>query len=84
MPALRFGRVETTIGPMWIAETPVGVAAASRSDALQPFLDGLVRRFPSLAPEPGPVDGKWVEAVIADGALPAVDLRGLSEFDARV
>lgn len=84
MPALRFGRVETSIGPMWVAETLVGIAAASRSDALQRFLDGLGRRFPRLAPEPGPVDGGWIEALIAAGTLPPVDLRGLSEFDARV
>ena len=84
MPALRFGRVETSIGPMWVAETSVGIAAASRSDALQPFLDGLRRRFPRLAPEPGSMSGEWVEAVIADGALPPVDLRGLSKFDACV
>ena len=84
MPALRFGRVETSIGPMWVAATPVGIAAASRSDAPQPFLDALGRRFSDLAPEPGPVDAGWVEAVIAVGELPSVDLRGLSSFDARV
>lgn len=84
MPGLRFGRVDTSIGPMWVAESSFGIAAASRSDALQPFLDALARRFPGVAPEPGSVDGEWVEAVIAHGALPPVDLRGLSTFDARV
>lgn len=84
MPALRFARVDTSIGPMWVAESSFGIAAASRSDALPPFLDALRRRFPSLAPEPGSVDGEWVEVVIAGGPLPPVDLRGLSTFDARV
>jgi O-6-methylguanine DNA methyltransferase len=84
MPGLRFSRVDTSIGPMWIAETSLGIAAASRSDAVQPFLDGLRRRFPRLAPEPGSVDGEWVESVIATGSLPPVDLRGLSTFDAGV
>ena len=32
MPAIRFGRVETSLGPMWVAETDAGVAALSRSE----------------------------------------------------
>ena len=42
MPPLRFARVETSLGPMWVAETDLGVAAVSRDD-----LEGsLTRRFP--------------------------------------
>lgn len=84
MPALRFGRVETSIGPMWVAETDLGVAAATRSEPLDPFLEGLRRRFRGVGPEPGSVAGDWVDAVVDAGRLPSVDLRGLSSFDARV
>lgn len=84
MPGLRFGRVETSIGPMWVAETDRGVAAATRSEPLEPFLDRLRRRFPDLAPEPGSMSGDWVEAVLDAGDLPPVDLRRLPAFDARV
>ena len=57
MPTLRFARVETSIGPMWVAETDVGVAAVSRSE---PFA-ALRRRFPGASVEPGEVDGSWIE-----------------------
>ena len=84
MASLRFARIETSIGPMWVAETEVGVAAATRSEALDSFLFGLRRRFPDLIPEPGSVADDWVAAVIGAGRLPPVDLGGLSPFDARV
>ena len=84
MPPLRFARVETMLGPMWVAETDVGVAAVSRSDSLESFLIGLRRRFASAEPEPADLDGAWVDAALGGGPLPAVDLGGLSAFDARV
>jgi len=54
MPPLRFARIETAIGPMWVAQTDVGVAAVSGADALEAFLGPLHRRFPDLEPIPGP------------------------------
>ena len=84
MPPLRFARVETSLGPMWVAETDAGVAAASRSDALDTFLDGLRRRFPGLRPEPAELAAGWVEEAVSGGALPPVDLGGLPDFDAAV
>lgn len=80
MPGLRFARVETALGPMWVAETDAGVAAVSRSDSPQSLLSALRRRFPDLEPIPAEIDAAW----IADGRLPTVDLRGLSAFDGRV
>jgi len=80
MPALRFGRIETPIGPIWLAETDAGVAAASRSEALEAFLAGLRRRFPRSVAEPAELDAAWLDG----GAPPPLDLTGLSAFDARV
>jgi AraC family transcriptional regulator, regulatory protein of adaptative response / methylated-DNA-[protein]-cysteine methyltransferase len=80
MSTLHFARVETSIGPMWVAETDAGVAAVSRSE---PF-PALERRFPEALVEPGMVDGSWIDAALRGGPLPPVDLRGLSPFDARV
>ena len=80
MASLRFGRTETVLGPMWMAETDAGLAACSRSDALERFLDGLRRRFPGDEPMPGEVDASWVGSRVA----PPVDLGGLSTFDRRV
>jgi AraC family transcriptional regulator of adaptative response/methylated-DNA-[protein]-cysteine methyltransferase len=80
MPLLRFARVDSPLGPMWVAETDAGVAAVSRSEPLEPFLAALRRRFPRLEPEPGPVDASWAAA----GVAPPLDLRGLPSFDARV
>jgi O-6-methylguanine DNA methyltransferase len=77
---LRFARVETPIGPMWVAETDAGVAASSRSDSLEGFLAPLRRRFPGLEPVPTELDAGWVEGTW----LPPVDLRGLSAFDRAV
>lgn len=80
MPAIRFSRAETSLGPVWVAETDVGVAAVSRSASLEGFLAPLRRRFPDLDPVPADVDAGWVD----DGPLPPVDLRGLADFDRRV
>ena len=80
MPTLRFGRVDSPLGPLWVAETDAGVAACSRSDSPEPLLAGLRRRFPGLEPEPGVVDGAWIDG----GRQPPIDLRGLSGFDRSV
>ena len=80
MPQLRFARVETSLGPMWLAETDAGVAAASRSDSLEAFLAPLRRRFPALVTVPADLDAAWV----GGHGLPPVDFRGLPSFDAAV
>ena len=80
MAPLRFARVETTLGPMWVAETDRGIAALAREEALEPFLSALRRRFPDHDLVAAELDAAW----IADGRLPPVDLRGLSAFDCRV
>lgn len=84
MPPLRFARVETSIGPMWLAETDRGVAAVDRAASLDAFLEPLRRRFPDAEPAPGDLDDAWLTDALVGGPLPAVDLRGLSDFDARV
>jgi AraC family transcriptional regulator of adaptative response/methylated-DNA-[protein]-cysteine methyltransferase len=81
MPQLRFARAESSLlGPMWVAETDMGIAAISRSDSPEALLRALRRRFPDLEPDPGEVGAAWV----TDGARPLIDLRGLSTFDRRV
>lgn len=80
MPPLRIGRVESPIGPLWLAETDRGVAACTRTASPEAMLAGLHRRFPDAEPEPGPVDGSW----LLDRRPPPLDLRGLPTFDARV
>jgi AraC family transcriptional regulator of adaptative response/methylated-DNA-[protein]-cysteine methyltransferase len=80
IPTLRFARVDTSIGPMWVAETDAGIAAVSRSE---PF-PALERRFPQASVEPGALDGSWIDLALGGGPLPLVDLGGLSSFDARV
>jgi len=80
MPTLRFARVETALGWLWVAETDAGVAILSRDE---PFA-ALERRFPGARLEPADLDGSWVEATLGGGPLPPVDLRGLSPFDAAV
>ena len=80
MPSLRFGRVDSPLGPMWVAETDVGVAACTRSDDAEPFLTALRRRFPDAEPEATDLDVSWLRA----GVPPSIDLRGLSGFDAAV
>jgi O-6-methylguanine DNA methyltransferase len=83
MAPLRFARVETSLGPMWLAETDVGVAASSRSP-LNDVLARLRARFPGVSPVPAELEAGWVEDALNGGPLPSVDLRGLSSFDARV
>ncbi len=81
MTFLRFGRVGSPIGPIWVAETDAGVAACSRATSPEPMLAGLRRRFPGTEPDPDTVDAGWLHA---DAAPPAIDLTGLRAFDARV
>ena len=83
MPTLRFGRVSTSLGPMWLAKTDAGVAAVSRSESLESFVAALARRFPGLALVPDDLDASWIDAGHA-GRLPPVDLGGLSRFDRAV
>jgi methylated-DNA-[protein]-cysteine S-methyltransferase len=80
MPQLRFARVDTSLGPMWVAETDVGIAAATRSESLEAFLAALRRRFAGFDMRPDAIDASWVD----DPLLPAVDLGGLPAFDRRV
>ena len=84
MPPLRFARIETSIGPMWLAETDRGVAAVGRAASLEAFLEPLRRRFPGLEPAPADLDAAWLTDALGGGPLPLVDLRGLSDFDGRV
>ena len=82
--SLRFARVDSALGPAWVAETDAGVAAVSRSGSLEEFLAGLRRRFPGAALEADALDGSWVEAATSGGPLPPVDLRGITPFDRAV
>ncbi|MGH2381506.1 MAG: methylated-DNA--[protein]-cysteine S-methyltransferase [Candidatus Limnocylindria bacterium] len=84
MPSLRFARAETSIGPMLVAETDLGIAAVSRDASLDAFLTAMRRRLPHLEPEPAELDLGWLADALSGGQLPSVDLRGLSAFDARV
>lgn len=80
MASLRFGRVDGPMGPMWVAETDAGVAAVSRGESPGEMLAGLRRRFPRVEPVADRVDGAWLSV----GSAPALDVTGLSAFDARV
>ena len=80
MPQLRFGRVDSPLGLVWVAETDAGVAAVSRTDSLEAFLAPLRRRYPTHEVVPDEVDAAWVDGDVQ----PRVDLRGLPAFDARV
>ncbi|CAN5238363.1 hypothetical protein BH23CHL9_BH23CHL9_06280 [soil metagenome] len=84
MPSLRFARAETSIGPMWVAETDFGVAAVDRSDSLESFLAPLRRRFAGLDLAPAALDGGWLTDALRGGRLPPVDLHGLTSFDGAV
>jgi O-6-methylguanine DNA methyltransferase len=79
MPTLRFARFETALGPTWVVETDLGIAAVSRSE---PF-GALERRFPRSSVEPADLDGSWIDRALTGGPLPPIDVRGLSPFDAR-
>ena len=46
MPPLRFARVESSLGPMLVAQTDRGVAAVGLATTLDIFLEPLRRRFP--------------------------------------
>jgi O-6-methylguanine DNA methyltransferase len=80
MPTLRFDRVDSPLGPMWVAETDAGVAAVSLAESLESFLAPLRRRFPGHDLVPDAVDAAWVESLTA----PRLDLTGLASFDAAV
>jgi methylated-DNA-[protein]-cysteine S-methyltransferase len=80
MHHLRFGRVRSPMGTLWVAETDRGVVACSLDESPAELLAGLRRRFGTLPPEPADVDAAWV----VDGSAPVLDLRGLPDFDARV
>jgi AraC family transcriptional regulator, regulatory protein of adaptative response / methylated-DNA-[protein]-cysteine methyltransferase len=84
MAGLRFARVETSIGPMLVAETDAGIAAVGRAGPIEAFLAPLRRRFPDSEPTPADIDLAWIDEALDGGALPAVDFRGLSAFDAAV
>lgn len=84
MSSLRFARAGTSIGPMLVAESDLGIAAISRSPSLSEFLAGLGRRFGGGDLVPGDVDVTWLADALSGGPLPDVDLRGLPAFDARV
>jgi O-6-methylguanine DNA methyltransferase len=79
-PVLRFARVESPLGPLWVAETDAGVAACTRADAPDGMLAALRRRFPGVDPLADDVDAAW----LFDRSPPGLDLAGLSSFDARV
>jgi AraC family transcriptional regulator of adaptative response/methylated-DNA-[protein]-cysteine methyltransferase len=81
---LRFARIDTSIGPMLVAATDVGVAAVSRSESLEAFLAALRRRFPDADAVPADLASDWLEEALSGGRLPAIDTSGLSAFDARV
>ena len=80
MPTARFARVDSPLGPVWVAETDRGIAAVSRSGSLEGFLGALRHRFPELEPVPADLDAGW----LVSGPLPPVDLSGLSAFDRAV
>jgi len=84
MPSLRFARAETSIGPMLVAETDLGIAAVSREAPIDTFLATLHRRFPDRESQPADLDLDWLTDALTGGRLPSVDFRGLSDFDTRV
>ena len=84
MSSLRFARADTSIGPMLVAESDLGIAAISRSLTLSDFLAGLSRRFSASDLLPGDVDVTWLTDALSGGSLPDVDLQGLPAFDVRV
>ncbi len=84
MPPLVFARAETSIGPMWVAETDRGVASVSRQESPDDLMVSLRQRFRSMSASASHLDMSWLSHALAGGPLPAVDLRGLSSFDARV
>ena len=90
MPPLRFARFATPLGPMLLAATGTGLAAASRTDDSAAFLAPLARRFPDteLLPDGTAIRpvAEWLVAFLEGRRrdLPPVDLGGLRGFDAAV
>ncbi len=80
MPPLRFAHIESSIGPLWVAETDSGVAAITRSESPETLLVALRGRFPGIEPIADQVDARWLEG----GDPPTLDTTGLSAFDARI
>ena len=76
---LRFGRAQSRIGPIWVAETDLGVAACSRAESPEPMFAGLRRRFSGIEAEATAMSGAVVDSADVD-----LDLRGLPRFDALV
>jgi O-6-methylguanine DNA methyltransferase len=83
---LRLARVDTSLGPMLVAASDRGIAAISPAQNPEAFLASLARRFPDHTPlaVDEDMDPQWLVEALAGGSLPAVDMRGLSDFDARV
>lgn len=81
MPTFRFARVPSLVGPLWVAESGLGVAACSRADSPEPMLAGLHLRFPGATFEADAVEASWA---LSGSPPPSLDLRGLSPFDAAV
>jgi methylated-DNA-[protein]-cysteine S-methyltransferase len=84
---LRFGATDIAGDNLLIGWTDMGIAAIS-SGALDGFLASLERRF-RTRPAPGRMPGptaRWLAAALRGSAdeVPAVDLGGLSTFDAAV
>lgn len=80
MEVVRFARVPSALGPLWVAETDAGVAACSRADSPEPMLEAVRLRFSGWPMEADAVDVSW----LVSGSAPPVDVRGLAPFDARV
>lgn len=81
MPQVRFARVGSRLGPIWLAETDAGIVAASREDSPDALLTPLRRRFPDMVAVPTAIDATWL---LDGGPPPRIDLRGLPDFRARV
>lgn len=81
---VRFARLETSLGPMLVAETDRGIAAVSRTDGPEAFLASLRRRFPARDLLPADLDPTWLGEALSGGPLPPIDVTGLPVFDARV
>lgn len=88
--AVGFSRIDTALGPMLVAATPLGIAALSRGDDTADFLERLARRFPAFRLRPGGehlrAAERWITCYL-DGAArraPSLDLTGIGTWDARV
>jgi O-6-methylguanine DNA methyltransferase len=85
-----FDRVDTPLGTMHVAATPRGVAAMSRETSTDHFIERLARRFPRREPVPDAAAARdateWLLGYLAGARsdAPALDLEGITAFDARV